>query len=323
MTGEVWALSDGAAGNRRQALALANALAAAAGLGPVWEWRLRVRAPWRWLAPRRCPGVWTGLGPEFARAALRPPAVVVGCGRQAALATRLLRERGCRAVQVLDPRLSPSAWDVLVVPEHDRVRGDNVVTCTGGLHEIDDAWLSAGARAFPLLASDPQPRTLLLLGGPIRGIDLGPRWWRTVADTLGDWQARDGGTLWLCGSRRTPARLAQAARSTLAGSGVRCWFSERDGDNPYAGFLANADRIVVSPDSINLVTEACATRVPVYIAFGAEPRVADRGRHGRFLRSLIERGRVRPLRVSAPGWSIEPIRDLPAVVAQVRALLGL
>ncbi|HEY0505058.1 MAG TPA: ELM1/GtrOC1 family putative glycosyltransferase, partial [Lysobacter sp.] len=92
-----WALTDGHAGNVRQAEALAAALD-----DPFRACTLSPRAPWRWLAPRRLPGARRAFGDDFARGPV--PALAIGCGRQAALATRLLRERGVKAVQILDPR---------------------------------------------------------------------------------------------------------------------------------------------------------------------------------------------------------------------------
>src|SRR5690606_34502466 len=78
-------LSDGAAGNENQALTLASLLAPA-----VEALRLESRAPWRGSAPRRLPGAARAFGPAFAARLRAPwPELVVGCGRQAALATRL------------------------------------------------------------------------------------------------------------------------------------------------------------------------------------------------------------------------------------------
>ena len=319
MTGQVWALSDGAAGNRRQARALARAL----DLGPVREWRLESRAPWRWLAPGVLPGAGRAFGPAFAAALAAPPRLAVGCGRQAALATRLLRGRGARVVQILDPRRAPRHWDALVVPQHDRVRAGNVITTLGSLNEIDDAWLGAGAAAFPALAAAPAPRTLLLLGGPIAGLRLDGDWWRRLAGILEHWLEHGGGSLLVSGSRRTPAWLAAAVRTRFAGRATRLWFDAGDGENPYAGLLAAADRIIVSPDSVNLVSEACATAVPVFVAADFDRGDAGSGRHRSFLRALIESGRVRPLQVDAPGWPVTPLRELPRVAAELRARLGL
>ena len=78
-----WVVSDGAAGNENQALALASALA-----GEVEVLRLAARAPWRWAAPRFLPGAAQAFGPAFAARLRGPlPDLAVGCGRQAALAT--------------------------------------------------------------------------------------------------------------------------------------------------------------------------------------------------------------------------------------------
>src|SRR5579871_1739814 len=161
----VWAISDGAAGNERQALALAAALGVEAEVK-----RIALRAPWRWFAPRLVRGANTAFEP-----ALQPPwpDLAIGCGRHAALATRSLRSwSGGRtfSVQILDPRVDPAAFDVVVAPRHDGVRGANVIETLGSLNPIDDAWLATGRNEFPLLARLPQPLTALLVGGPRRGL---------------------------------------------------------------------------------------------------------------------------------------------------------
>lgn len=317
----VWALSDGVAGNRRQALALAQALARPPGgeAGAVREMVLYPRAPWRWLAPRRAPGAERAFGEAFAALLASPPALAVGCGRQAALATRLLRERGAKAVQILDPRLPARHWDALVVPAHDGLCGENVVAMLGSVHPIDADWLARARLAHIGLSVLPAPRTALLLGGPVRNAALDRHWWAQVAPILEHWLAREGGSLLVCGSRRTPAWLARAVRARFgAAPGLR-WFDAGDGANPYPGVLAWADRIVVSPDSVNMLSEACATAAPVFV----HHRHPSRGRHGRFHRALLEAGRVRPLKLAAPEWDIVPLHELPQVAGWLRGLLGL
>src|SRR5688572_13742630 len=96
---DCWTLSDGHAGNVRQARALASAM----GFAGARDVLLAPRAPWRWVAPRTWPASEHAFGAEFAVALARPPRIAIGCGRQAALATRLLRVRGARVVQILDP----------------------------------------------------------------------------------------------------------------------------------------------------------------------------------------------------------------------------
>lgn len=312
--GGTWALSDGRAGNARQALALAAALDASAA-GHV----LAPRAPWRWAAPRRFPGADAAFGPDFAAMLARPPALAVGCGRQAALATRLLHERGARVVQVLDPRIAPSHWDLVVVPEHDRVRGDNVLTLVGSLNPVDDAWLER-ARAqspAPAAADADGLRTALLVGGPTAQAPWDRRELSAWLDAIDAILAREGGTLMASASRRTPARHRELLRARCQRHGATCWLDERDGPNPYAGLLAWADRIVCTPDSVNMVSEAAATRAPVFIA---DPGIAE-GRLRRFLASLSARGRIRALDGAMAPFAVEPLRETARVAAEVRARL--
>ena len=75
-----WTITDGRAGNVRQAVALASALK----LGAHQPLVLSPRAPWRWLAPRWLPGAARGFGPAFQQLAAAHPQLAIGCGRQAA-----------------------------------------------------------------------------------------------------------------------------------------------------------------------------------------------------------------------------------------------
>lgn len=316
-SGACWAISDGRAGNARQAAALAAALDP-----PAWETlELAARAPWRWSAPRRLPCDRAAFGAAFAQRLQAPPALAIGCGRQAALATRLLRARGSRAVQILDPRLDPRHWDLLIVPEHDARRGGNVLTLLGSLNPVDDAWLAAGRTDFPALGALPGPRIALLLGGPTAQVpwhahQLGPLCAQLAA------QLREcGGSLLVTASRRTPAQAPPLLRQALRGlPSARLWLNEDDGPNPYHGLLGWADAIVATADSVNLLSEACATAVPVAAAFAGD----GHGRVRRFVEALRERGRLSAIEaLSHPAAAIVPLRETARIAAQVRERLGL
>jgi hypothetical protein len=98
---------------------------------------------------------------------------------------------------------------------------------------------------------------------------------------------RDGATsLAIVPSRRTPAAWIATLEAAFAGdSGVLVWNPE--GDNPYLGVLALADRLVVTSDSVSMISEALATAHPVDV-FGA----AQNARHARFLQTLMDEGRI-------------------------------
>lgn len=310
-----WVLHDGHAGHRRQALALVEAM----GLDHV-EWSLSASGLARWYAPWRPPGAASAFGPEFAQALQdERPGLVIGCGRLAALATRCARDVGARAVQILDPRLSPWHWDWLVLPEHDGREGDNILASCGSLNPVNGEWLARGVAAFPDLLALPSPRLLVLLGGPTRSARFDRGAFEVLASRLEAQLHAEGGSLMLSGSRRTPPGIVAQARERWRDVPGLRWFDEGDGPNPYAGMLAAAERIVVSPDSVNMISEACATAVPVYVA---EPERAT-GRIGRYLADLRKRGRIREQGAHLGFFDTRPIIETPRIAALLRERLGL
>lgn len=310
-----WVMHDGAAGNRRQALALAQAL----GL-PCIEWVLHPHAPARWFAPRKIPGSVRSFGSEFsAQLETSPPRLAIGCGRQAALATRLAREAGAQAVQILDPRIDPRHWDVVIAPEHDGLHGDNVVSMLGSLNPVDAVWLMRMRSEFPELGQLPSPRTAVLLGGPTRATAFDRSALDALAGKLGHWLTIDGGSVMVCGSRRTPENFRLQIRERYRHIPGITWMDDSDGRNPYAGVLAWADRIIVSPDSVNMISEACATSAPVWIA---EPDRAS-GRVRQFIAQLLALGRVRAQGREPENFPASPLDETRRVAEKVREKLGL
>lgn len=310
---DAWTLSDGHAGNVRQA----QALAAAMGIPAVREWTLRPRAPWRWFSPRQLPGARGAFGDEFMRALACPPHLAIGCGRQAALATRLVRHEGARAVQILDPRIDPRHWDIVVAPAHDGLRGDNVITLLGSLHPVDDLWLAAARQQFAAFARLPQPRTAVLLGGASAHGTFDANALSRGLDGLCAQLRSEGGSVLATSSRRTPEAARRMLREKLGEFPGRVWCGDSDGANPYAGLLGWADRIICTADSVNMLSEAAATHAPVFAA-GID---SVTGRPRRFVDSLLALGRVHAFDEFPAPFPVTPLRETARVAAEVRARL--
>ena len=306
-----WVISDGAAGNERQALALASAMGV-----PARVLALPLRAPWAWFAPRRMPGGRLALAPRDRASFEAPwPDVAIGCGRSAALLTRMLRDLSdgdCYAVQILDPRIDPRHWDAVVVPRHDRLEGPNVLATLGALNPIDDTWLESGREAFPDFEALPRPRVALLVGGPRHGIDFDDALAASLLAMVGS-LAQNGSVLATV-SRRTPPAFAAQLRGAL--SDIPGLFWNGEGANPYPGLLGWADHIVVTPDSVNMLSEACAVGVPVHTATTA----ALPEKIARFHAALRERGLL--TETGTIRGTVPPLRETQAVAAELRARMA-
>lgn len=313
MHGECWVITDAAAGNQRQALALAEYLQM-----PIRHLVLQPCAPWSWLAPRLILGARHALRP-YSRTLFAPPwpVVAIGCGRSAALFTRMLRRLSdgrCYTVQILDPRIAASHWDTVIAPRHDRVEGPNVLTPLGSLNTIDDAWLADGRQSCPHFAVLPQPRVGVLLGGPRKGVPLDRAYARQLATHLLARQRRDGGSALVLASRRTPHALMGVFHEAFKDLPGLIWGGPDDGSNPYPAVLGWADRLVVTPDSVNMLSEACAVGCPVQ-TFVSAPLPA---KIQRFHHALHTAGRLTDLADATPPRLQAPLRETRQLAAIVR-----
>ncbi|MBN8922954.1 MAG: nucleoside-diphosphate sugar epimerase [Rhodanobacter sp. 68-29] len=316
MREECWAITDASAGNQRQALALAEMM----GL-PVRHLLLEPRAPWSWLAPRFAIGGALALPadqrPQFARPW---PRLAIGCGRAAALFTRMLRRlsRGqCHTVQILDPRIDPAHWDTVIAPRHDQLAGPNVLQPLGSLNPVDEDWLADGRDACPVFEDLPQPRVGVLLGGPRKQLVLDADYARGLVTHLLARHEREGGSLLALASRRTPPDVLAIVRDALAQVPGLVWSGPDDGRNPYPGVLGWADRLVVTPDSVNMLSEACAVGCPVHTLVAAP--LPDK--LARFHQALRERGLLHDPDAVAPARQT-PLRETAAIADALQRRMG-
>jgi mitochondrial fission protein ELM1 len=266
MPPRVWAVLCDRVGDDMQILALARALG-----GPVEVKRLAFRRLGRLL------DVWRGtnlLGISKRRSSPLEapwPDLVISASMRNEPVCRWIREQSggrTRYVHLGKPWARLATFDlVITVPEYRWLpQRANVHRNACSLHEISEARLAEAARIWaPALAHLPRPWIAVLAGGY-----AGPYVFdREKAERLGreaSALARErGGSLLVTTSGRT----SRAAVDGLAAAiDVPCsWFEwSRDAvRNPYLGFLALADAIIVTCDSTSMQAEACATRKPVYL----------------------------------------------------------
>lgn len=310
-----WAISDGAAGNERQAVALAHAM----GLEPR-VLRIAFAQPWAALAPHFTLGALKVLRTTD-RATVEPPwpDIAIGCGRSAALLTRCLRVLGagqCFSVQILDPRINSRHFDVLIAPRHDQVHGNNVIETLGSLHHVDEPWLRAARDRFASFSTLPSPRTAVLIGASNRAQTLDNAYFDALLAQLKMTPAQSGGSFLVSTSRRTPRELVARLRAEFSHWPGYFWDAANVGENPYAGILGWADRIFVTPDSVNMLSEACATGKPVY-TFTTKPLL---GKLALFHEALRAHGHLAQWSDPTDVNETVVLRETEAVAARVREL---
>lgn len=303
----IWVVSDGRTGIENQSLGLAEAIAR---LTPAVISRHHVRwKPAFDRLPSNLKQVWMldqgrALlnGPDF-------PDIWIATGRASLpLSVRIKAASKGRTlvVQTQDPRWKYSAYDMIIAPAHDGVRGDNVFEIIGSPHRITPQGLSQAAPAFAARIEPlPHPRLAIMIGGRSSAFDLTADHAASLADQIRHLIMTTGGSLLMTFSRRTPddARAIMTDRlSDLPG-----WIWDNQGDNPLFGFLHYGDHILVTEDSANMVTEAASTGKPVHILPMVPLKPQAKFRHLRD--SLISRGSARLFEGRLDTWSYSPLAE--------------
>ena len=310
----VWVVHDGKIGMANQVIGLAEAVGF-----PFAEKRLAVRAPWRHLAPQLWLNPLAALGADGDRLTPPWPDLLIACGRLAvapALAAKRASAGHVFWVQVQDPRYARREIDLMVVPDHDPARGSNVVTTLGAVHRVTPARLAEGAQRFsPLLADLPRPIVAVLLGGDNRAYRLTEARLIALADQLAA-LARAGFGLAVTPSRRTGAVFERLLRERL--EGLRAFVWDGTGANPYFGLLALADAVLVTADSVSMVSEAAATGKPVHVIDlegGSEKFAA-------FHAGMRRAGITRPFTGAIESWLYTPPDDTARAASEIRRRLS-
>ena len=305
-----WILTEPYAGLQAQALGLAEA----AGLAPLVR-TLKPRWPWSLISAPRWP--WPLHAVEHEALAGPRPGLVLSCGGMAGAVAAALRGPERRVVHVQHPRMALDRFDLVVVNRHDQVTGPNVIVTRTALHRATPARLAEAAEVWrPVFAHLPRPLVAVLVGGTNGRFRLDAPVAESLAGTLAGMLERDRVGLMLTPSRRTDPAATAAFRRRLEPLGAFVW--DGTGDNPYFGMLGLADMIVVTIDSVSMVSEAAATSAPVMLAAlpGRSRRI------GVFTDQMIAEGRVKPFLGRYEHWPVAPLDDTAAAAQEMRRRLG-
>ncbi len=310
----IWAVSDGRAGIEGQVLGVAEAVQARVKAELVAK-RIGWKAFLDPLPPLMNPA--PSWGRSSGSSVFDPPwpDLWIAAGRASLpLSVRMRRRSGGRTfvVQLQDPRVPARCFDLVAPPAHDRLAGEGVFAITGAPHRVTPARLAAArARFAAQLEPLPRPRVAVLVGGKSKAFDLPERRARTLADDVGAAIEEAGGSLLLTFSRRTPA-AARAAMSARLGvlPGI---IYDGVGENPYFAFLAAADYVIVTKDSVNMVAEAASTGRPIFIA----DVEGEQWRKRLFHADLAARGAARPFEGRLYPFAYAPLRETDRLAEEI------
>lgn len=283
----IWGLVDDRAGHTTQTMGLITRLNASHAIKRI-----------RYNAFARLPNLFnvSGLAHLSAesRAALKPPypKMVIACGRRMAPILRAIKRASPSTVTIymMWPD-SLSGIDLAIVPAHDHPPADERVLVTRApLTAITPEGLEAARITMQTrFAHLPKPWVAVCVGGSIKGMEFTPEDWREmIAEAR---RLAGDGSLLVTTSRRTGPATEALLQHEVKGA---CYLHVYNAGeyNPYTAFLACADAVCVSGDSLSMSVEATVTGKPVFIY---TPEGASAHKHVAQHQILFEKNLARPL----------------------------
>lgn len=314
----VWLLVDDRAGNASQCLGVAEAL----GLRYL-------KQDLRYTITGALPNYM--IGPSFnhltrdSRVNLSPPwpDLVIAAGRRTAPVARHIKKLNGGSsflCQVMHPgEGGVDEFDLIAVPRHDNMAGANILQTTGAPHRVNAARLAEARREWAgRFDSLPKPWIALIVGGSTRRRRFTAEMARELAKLASGLAVGAGGSLLVSTSRRTGDAEPALLEAITAPAHIFRWGGT--GANPYFGYLALADFVIVTGESVSMCSEACASPAPVYIY--APPKLVAH-KFQALHEDLYRRGFARPLGAGLEPFSHPPLNAADEVAAAIRERMGL
>lgn len=325
MNKRVWVLTDERPGNRTQSIGVAQKL-------PYGFEEKYLEFTLFGGLPNRVMGASTFRLRRRSRAILNPPwpDIAIAAGRKLVPALHYIKRKNphCFTVYLMNPQVSPRHFDLIAMPEHDKPpKRPNVLPTIGPVHALTSEKLKTEADKWrSQLAHLASPRIAVLVGGDSKSAKFANQDFHDIGE-MASQMARGLGeegspaSLLVTTSPRTNARALDYLRLSLSvDHELFVWQSRVD--NPYHAYLALAQVIIVTGDSMSMCAEACSLGKPVFIYVPRGGKLSPKLQ--RFHQSLFDRKLAQPLTAGVlPNWNPgAPLDEAGRVASEIMRRAG-
>ena len=232
--------------------------------------------------------------------------VIISCGRKSVVPSIALKKKYKNDVfniHVQDPKVSLKNFDLILCPEHDDLKGDNVLNTRGAIHYLSKKEIDKHSKYLKI---DKENKKIVsfILGGPNKYYDYSDKQVNLIFNKIKTTFAPDKYKLIVIPSYRTPQEIIQKAFNTFSHDNL---VIKKIDKKAYLSSLSLADIVVVTCDSTSMISESAATGKPIYVAHMQSTR--NNYRFEKFYKQFRELGIIRDLGNSIDTWSYNQLDE--------------
>jgi|TARA_Y100000310_G_scaffold179756_1_gene179709 hypothetical protein len=243
--------------------------------------------------------------------------LVISCGRKSVIPSIFIKKKNKKifTIHIQDPKVRFNNFDLIVAPEHDELKGENVITSKGAIHYITRLEIEK-ARSYLLDKIQNEKIVSLILGGPNKYYNFSNEELTNIFREIKSSFISQGYKAIIIPSMRTPKKIIDLAINEFLTDGFVVNSVDKQA---YLSSLAIANSIVVTCDSTSMISEAATSGKPIFVAHMQPKR--NNYRFKRFYKLFGELGVIKNLGEKVENWTYDSFNEAERIAAIINSRL--
>ena len=266
---------------------------------------VRLNWPWNFIPPKLTPISEIILKDKHYINENESFDLVISCGRKSVIPSAIIKKKNTNifSIHIQDPKINYKNFDIIIAPEHDDLKGENIISSKGAIHYITQLEINK-AKNYLIDKVQNEKIVSLILGGPNKYYRFGNEELTQVFKKIKSNFISQGHKVIVIPSMRTPKRIIDLAMKEFAKEG---FVVNQVNKQAYLSALALATNIVVTCDSTSMISEAAASGKPIFVAH-MEPK-KNNYRFKKFFQLFREMGITKELGEKVDNWTYNRLNE--------------
>ena len=278
---------------------------------------VRLNWPWNFIPPKLTPISEIILKDKHYINENKSFDLVISCGRKSVIPSAIIKKKNTNVftIHIQDPKVNYKNFDVIIAPEHDELKGENVISSKGSIHYITQSEIEK-AKNYLVNKFHNENVVSLILGGPSKYYSFSNEELTQVFRKIKSNFISQGYKVLVIPSMRTPKRIIDLAMKEFVKDGFVVNTVDKQA---YLSALALATNIVVTCDSTSMISEAAASGKPIFVAH-MEPK-KNNYRFKKFFQLFREMGITKELGDKVDNWTYNRFNEADRIATLMRKKL--
>jgi uncharacterized protein len=242
--------------------------------------------------------------------------IVISCGRKSVVPSIFLKKKYKNKIiniHIQEPKVSLKNFDFVVVPEHDGLKGKNVLNSKGAIHYLTNNELEENENYLKDKIDIKKKIVTFIVGGPTKHYRYDLESIETIFKKIENTFLNNNYQLIVIPSLRTPKSIINKFQNFFGDSQIVIHNIDK---KAYLSSLKISDHIVVTCDSTSMISEAAITGKPIYVA--KMPAVKSDKRFKIFFSLFESLNIIKPLSNSLENWTYKELNETNRIATQLK-----